>query len=70
MFVVQDDSFYRRLVRTDGGCYRIYFSNSLYQYLGLGFPTISRGIYWEYDFVPSVIANKTTPFYYTLTQSV
>ena len=49
--------------------FKIYFSNSLYQYIGVGFPVINRISYWEYDFVPSVAKQAQVPFYYTLSQT-
>lgn len=70
MFCVQDSNFYRKLITTKGNCVRIYFSNSLYQYLGLGFPIISRGLFWEYDFVPIVLAENRKDSYFTMMQSV
>lgn len=68
-FIVQDHAFYQNLIRTDGGVLKIYFSNSLYQYIGVGFPIINRGSHWEYDFIPLLEKPNGNPFYYSLTQT-
>lgn len=69
MFIVQDYNLYLRLTGQDAKIFKIYFSNSLYQYIGVGFPVINRISYWEYDFVPSVAKQAQVPFYYTLSQT-
>lgn len=66
VFLVQNEDLFNYLVKLDAYKFRIQFSHSLYQYLGVGFPVTYESNYWEYIFPSHLIYNNA---YYALIQN-
>ena len=70
VLVVQDCTLYNRLLGANNNPVKIRFSQSLYQYLGVGFPVKTNSVdYWEYDFtVPG--QRPYTEIYFSMIQTM
>lgn len=71
VFLIQNAELYRRLAGYHPRRLQILFSPSLFQYLGVGFPTMTETSYWEYSYIVHLQEKSETSYqYYSLVQSV
>lgn len=67
VFVIQNMELYRRLAGFEYPRLQLFFSPSLYQYLGIGLPSIQNVLYWEYSYLPH-LREKDITHYYSMMQ--